>query len=149
MALVNDALVPNWRTLTADDLGIGAQAHAKGGFGSTAPDSPVLTSEHPLVRQADRLARLHGGVISAVLDTTAGLGLMCAIGEHFCDESSEQIMARFLKVGTIDLRIDYAREVLTSMQRVWKRPVEIHTLLDGKNTLLRYDGKEHLQRAIK
>jgi stage V sporulation protein R len=49
----------------------------------------------------------------------------------------------------VDLRIDYAREVLTSLQRVWKRPVEIHTQIDNKNTLLRYDGKEHLQRAIK
>ena len=27
----------------------------------------------------------------------------------------------------VDLRMDYAREVLSSMQRVWKRPVEIHT----------------------
>jgi stage V sporulation protein R len=49
----------------------------------------------------------------------------------------------------IDLRMDYAREVLTSLQRVWKRPVELHTIVDGKNTLLRFDGKEHAQRAIK
>ena len=49
----------------------------------------------------------------------------------------------------VDLKIDYAREVLTSLQRVWKRPVELHTIVDNKNTLLRYDGKEHLQRAIK
>jgi stage V sporulation protein R len=49
----------------------------------------------------------------------------------------------------IDLRVDYAREVLASLQRVWKRPVEIHTVVDNKNTLLRYDGREHAQRAIK
>ena len=49
----------------------------------------------------------------------------------------------------IDLRADYAREVLIALQRVWKRPVEIHTQFDNKNTLVRYDGKEHLQRAIK
>lgn len=63
MSLSGDGLVTNWRTLTADDLGIGPAAHAHGGFGSTAPDSPILTSEHPLVQQAERLSRLYGGVI--------------------------------------------------------------------------------------
>ena len=53
--------------------------------------------------------RLHGGVISAVLDTTAGFGLMCAIGERFADESSTKILARFQRMGTIDLRVDYLR----------------------------------------
>ena len=54
--------------------------------------------------------RLHGGVISAVLDTAAGFALMCAIGEHFCDETSAQIITRFLRIGTIDLRVDYLRQ---------------------------------------
>ncbi|MFT3926181.1 MAG: SpoVR family protein [Myxococcales bacterium] len=49
----------------------------------------------------------------------------------------------------IDLRVDYAREVLTALHRVWKRPVEVHTVVDSKNTMLRYDGKEHTQRAMK
>jgi stage V sporulation protein R len=49
----------------------------------------------------------------------------------------------------IDLRMDYAREVLSSLQRVWKRPVELHTISDSKKTMLRFDGKEHAQRAIK
>jgi uncharacterized protein (TIGR00369 family) len=54
--------------------------------------------------------RLHGGVISAVLDTTAGLVLMCAIAEHFADETAAQILARFNRIGTIDLRIDFLRQ---------------------------------------
>jgi uncharacterized protein (TIGR00369 family) len=56
--------------------------------------------------------RLHGGVISAVLDATAGFALMCGIGEHFSDESSAQILTRFLRMGTIDLRIDYLQQGL-------------------------------------
>jgi stage V sporulation protein R len=48
-----------------------------------------------------------------------------------------------------DLRIDYAREVLTSMQRVWKRPVELHTIVENKPTMIRFDGKDHVQRAMK
>ena len=54
--------------------------------------------------------RLHGGVISATLDATAGYAVMLALAEKHRDESPEQIMARFAKVGTIDLRIDYLRQ---------------------------------------
>jgi acyl-coenzyme A thioesterase PaaI-like protein len=53
--------------------------------------------------------RLHGGVISAVLDATAGLAVMAAIGARHMDEPPEQRLARFAKLGTIDLRIDYLR----------------------------------------
>jgi stage V sporulation protein R len=46
----------------------------------------------------------------------------------------------------VDLRMDYARETLTAMVRVWKRPVCLATIIDGKKMLLRYDGKEHAVR---
>jgi stage V sporulation protein R len=49
----------------------------------------------------------------------------------------------------VDLRLDWAREVLQALQRVWRRPVEIHTIVDGKQTLLRFDGNEHVQRPLK
>ncbi|MCB9593831.1 MAG: SpoVR family protein [Sandaracinaceae bacterium] len=49
----------------------------------------------------------------------------------------------------VDLRIDWAKEVLGSLVRVWRRPVEIHTMVDNKPTLLRFDGKEHVQRPLK
>jgi uncharacterized protein (TIGR00369 family) len=53
--------------------------------------------------------RLHGGVTSAVLDATAGIALMVAIGEKFAHETADQVMHRFAKMGTIDMRIDYLR----------------------------------------
>jgi stage V sporulation protein R len=43
----------------------------------------------------------------------------------------------------VDLRADYAKETLSALVRVWRRPVVTHTLVDGKKTLLRFDGKEH------
>jgi stage V sporulation protein R len=43
----------------------------------------------------------------------------------------------------VDLRADYARETLASLVRVWKRPVCIQTIIDGKKSLVRFDGKEH------
>jgi uncharacterized protein (TIGR00369 family) len=54
--------------------------------------------------------RLHGGVISAVLDAMGGLALMVAIGEKHADETTEQVMHRFARMGTIDLRVDFLRQ---------------------------------------
>ena len=56
--------------------------------------------------------RLHGGVISAVLDAVGGLGGMVAIGEHHAHESADQVMHRFARYGTIDLRVDFLRQGL-------------------------------------
>jgi len=53
--------------------------------------------------------RLRGGVISATLDAMAGLAVMAAIGARHLDESIDARLARFGKLGTIDLRIDYLR----------------------------------------
>ena len=58
----------------------------------------------------------------------------------------------FLCDGTghwLHLRTDYAKEVLKSLFRVWKRPVGVETVVDGKPTLLRYDGTEHSQKSLK
>jgi uncharacterized protein (TIGR00369 family) len=56
--------------------------------------------------------RLHGGVISATLDAMGGMALMVAIGDKHADESAEQVMHRFGKMGTIDLRVDFLRQGL-------------------------------------
>ena len=53
--------------------------------------------------------RLHGGVISATLDALGGLAVMAAIGARHMDEPPAARLARFGKLGTIDLRIDYLR----------------------------------------
>lgn len=53
--------------------------------------------------------RLHGGVISATLDALGGMALMWAIGEKHAEETAAQVMHRWLRVGTIDLRVDYLR----------------------------------------
>jgi uncharacterized protein (TIGR00369 family) len=54
--------------------------------------------------------RLHGGVTASVLDTVGGLGIIWAICEKHSDESTAQIMNRFTKIGTIDLRIDFLQQ---------------------------------------
>ena len=53
--------------------------------------------------------RLHGGVISATLDALGGTTLIVAMSEKHAHETVDQAMLRFLKLGTIDLRVDYLR----------------------------------------
>jgi uncharacterized protein (TIGR00369 family) len=53
--------------------------------------------------------RLHGGVTSATLDAIGGFAVMLAIGLRHRDEEPMVRAARFAKLGTIDLRVDYLR----------------------------------------
>ena len=52
---------------------------------------------------------LHGGVISAVLDTTGGLTATLGVIEKMAGHSIEEIGQSLTRIGTIDLRIDYLR----------------------------------------
>jgi stage V sporulation protein R len=49
----------------------------------------------------------------------------------------------------MDLRSDYAREVMKSLVRVWKRPVNVTTMAEGKPVMLRHDGREHTTRHLR
>jgi stage V sporulation protein R len=49
----------------------------------------------------------------------------------------------------LDLRVDYAKEALKAINRMWRRPVAIATALDNKSVLLRYDGAEHTSRPYR
>jgi uncharacterized protein (TIGR00369 family) len=53
--------------------------------------------------------RLHGGVISATLDAMGGLAVMAAIGARHMVDPIDERLARFSRLGTIDLRVDYLR----------------------------------------
>ncbi|MFU8803714.1 MAG: SpoVR family protein [Bradymonadaceae bacterium] len=47
-----------------------------------------------------------------------------------------------------ELRVDYARGVLEALHRIWKRPVNLETMMDDKGQLLSYDGTEHKEKSI-
>ncbi len=59
-----------------------------------------------LIGNAQKQA-LHGGVISAALDTVGGMVAMAALVERAANV--EDALASLMKVGTIDLRVDYLR----------------------------------------
>jgi stage V sporulation protein R len=45
-----------------------------------------------------------------------------------------------------DLKLDDARDTLRHLQSLWRRPVNLYTRVDGKGTLLRFDGRDATER---
>lgn len=48
----------------------------------------------------------------------------------------------------VELKIDYARDVMKNLYRVWSRPVHVETVVDEAPTLLSYDGNEHTSQTL-
>lgn len=46
-----------------------------------------------------------------------------------------------------DLKVDYTRATLENIFKVWKRPVNLRTLMDGKTKFYRFDGTEHSEKS--
>lgn len=46
----------------------------------------------------------------------------------------------------VDLKIDYARDTLRNLHRIWTRPVHIETVIDEKKRLLTFDGRDYTER---
>ena len=40
------------------------------------------------------------------------------------------------------------RDVLVNVHSMWSRPVHVETVVEGKATLLSFDGSEHTQKVI-
>jgi stage V sporulation protein R len=43
----------------------------------------------------------------------------------------------------VDLKLDEAAATLANIQFIWSRPVHLQTIVDGKTTILSFDGTEH------
>lgn len=75
------------------------------------PESPRLTFDmRPELVGSSLHNRLHGGVIATALDTVGGFAVTVAIAEKHATETAEQILMRFSRLGTIDLRVDYLHQ---------------------------------------
>ncbi len=48
----------------------------------------------------------------------------------------------------IDLKLDYAQDTLRHLNRLWTRPVHLETTVDGRTTLLSFDGSDHTIRPL-
>jgi stage V sporulation protein R len=48
----------------------------------------------------------------------------------------------------VDLKLDQAADTLANLQYIWTRPVHLETVVDGKPTMLSFDGSEHTTKVI-
>lgn len=68
---------------------------------------------------------LHGGVTSAVLDVAGGLIALVNVVETVGDISDEAFRRKLMRLGTIDLRVDYLRpgrgDLFTATARVIRK----------------------------
>lgn len=78
--------------------------------------------------------------------TNAGNPVIVVLDANF--ENKGELLLRHEHSG-VDLRLDYAKEVLRALHRIWRRPVAVATIVEQKPTLLRYDGSEHTSRPYK
>jgi uncharacterized protein (TIGR00369 family) len=86
--------------------------------------------------------RLHGGVISAALDTTGGFAVTAALCARYNGESVEQHAVRFSKLGTIDLRIDYLRPGISTHFEIRAQVIRLGArIANTRMEFLGADGK--------
>jgi len=83
-------------------LGLRIDSVRPGDVRATLPMRPELVGHFAY-------GRLHGGVISAVLDAMGGLAAMVGVAERHPHDSAQQVLHRFARLGTIDLRVDFLR----------------------------------------
>lgn len=48
----------------------------------------------------------------------------------------------------VDLKMDYARDTMRNLHKIWTRPIHLETLIDDKKRLLSFDGSDFTERRI-
>jgi stage V sporulation protein R len=48
----------------------------------------------------------------------------------------------------VDLKMDYARDTMRNIHRIWTRPVHLETMVDDKKRLISFDGRDFSERKI-
>jgi stage V sporulation protein R len=56
-----------------------------------------------------------------------------------------ELLLKHRHEGT-DLRMDWARDTLVNLYKVWRRPTNLKTKVDGNGKLFTFDGKEHAEK---
>ncbi len=48
----------------------------------------------------------------------------------------------------VDLKMDYARDTMRNLHKIWTRPIHLETIIDEKKRLLAFDGSDFTERRI-
>jgi uncharacterized protein (TIGR00369 family) len=90
---------------------------------------------------------LHGGVISAVHDLTGGLVAFLGVQQKLKGQPIEEVIERFARIGTIDLRVDYLRPGLGKTFSCKGRPLRTGNKVAVANMELRNESDELISVA--
>ena len=77
--------------------------------------------------------------------TNGGRPVIELVDANYANRS--ELLLRHVHVG-VDLRWDWAREVLENVSLLWRRPVRLETLRDGKRVRLGYDGGNASEESL-
>jgi stage V sporulation protein R len=62
-------------------------------------------------------------------------------------ENRGELLIKHRHEGT-DLRMDWARDTLVNLYKVWRRPTNLMTKVEGNGKLITFDGKEHTEKDV-
>jgi stage V sporulation protein R len=85
-------------------------------------------------------------VKSKLLDSLTNFGqpVIAVIDGNF--ENRSELLLRHRHEGT-DLKLDYARDTLSNLHFVWKRPVHILTKVENNGKIISFNGKDHSEKS--
>jgi stage V sporulation protein R len=98
-----------------------------------------VTREDPRTRQPVISTREFNEIKQALLFqfTNGGKPVIELIDANYANRA--ELLLRHRHVG-VDLRWDWAKEVLDSLTHIWRRPVRLETVRNGKSVRLGHDG---------
>ena len=77
--------------------------------------------------------------------TNMGHPIISVIDSNF--ENSEELLLNHLHEG-VDLEINYMKETLKNIYALWKRPVNVVTVISEERKVFKFDGSEHTARIF-
>ena len=77
--------------------------------------------------------------------TNMGHPIIAVVDGNFRNRS--ELLLKHSHEG-MDLDLEEGRDTLRNLQRVWKRPVNLQTLVEDQPKLLRFDGDKHSEEDV-
>jgi uncharacterized protein (TIGR00369 family) len=93
---------------------------------SLSPEKVIITVQmRPELVGNPAFQILHGGVTASLLDAAGGMIAMANVIDGMTDLSTAEVQRRLMKLGTIDIRVDYLRpgrgELFTATAHIIRR----------------------------
>ena len=106
-----------------------------------------VTEEDPRTKTRVASSREFAEVKQALLFhfTNGGRPVIELVDANYANRS--ELLLQHRHIG-VDLRWDWAREVLQQLTLLWRRPVRLETIRDGKAVRLGHDGKNATEESL-